>query len=198
MTNIWDYFKDFFREAEQSSASRPILKECIERSPTEREAYEGWKDTLDCRRIFALLAEGYAMYQTSPNGVDRALTFLDTPSSKGFAIHFPLTEFARQDAGHFFDLLKEKVLQLDYRSDLSDTRSWSEKDWMQTVERHYLKPRQKWEEGKKINQQFGNITIELTLRNDRPHLLTFRATSYSDRLYGDAKELHELMQFVLA
>ncbi|MBK9013497.1 MAG: hypothetical protein IPM82_05115 [Saprospiraceae bacterium] len=105
--------------------------------------------------------------------------------------------YAREDAGHFFDLLKEKVLTLNYRNQLSDTRSWSEKDWVQTVERHYLKPRQNWEADKKINQQFGNITIELILRNDSPHLLTFRATSYSDRLYADASDFHELMQAVL-
>ncbi len=197
MTNIWDFFKDFFREAEQSSASRPILKECIERSPEALEAYENWKNTLACRRIIGFIAEGYAMYQSMPESVDRALTFLNTPSSKGFAIHLPHVDFAKEDARYFFDLLKEKVLTLNYRNQLSDTRSWSEKDWVQTVERHYLKPRQNWEADKKINQQFGNITIEHILRNDSPHLLTFRATSYSDRLYADASDFHELMQAVL-
>ncbi len=198
MTNVWDFFKNFFREAEQSSASRPILREALERSPETKEAFEDWKDTLVCRRIISSLAEGYAMYQSTPESVDRALTFLNTPSSKGFAIHFSHTDYSRQDASHLLDLLQGKVRWFNYRLQHSDTRTWSEKDWVQTVERYYLKPRQSWAEGQKIDQLFGNITIELTLRNDQPYLLTFRATSYSDRLYADAADFHELMQALLS
>ena len=197
MTNVWDFFKNFFREAEQSSASRPILREALERSPETKETFEDWKDTLVCRRIISSLAEGYAMYQSMPESVDRALTFLNTPSTKGFAIHFSQTDYSRQDASYLLDLFQGKVRLFNYRLQHSDTRTWSEKDWVQTVERYYLKPRQSWAEGQKIDQLFGNITIELTLRNDQPYLLTFRATCYSDRLYADAADFHELMQALL-
>ncbi|MCF8246108.1 MAG: hypothetical protein K9J37_15430 [Saprospiraceae bacterium] len=198
MTNVWDFFKNFFREAEQSSASRPILRAALVRSAEEKEIFENWKDTLVCRRIISSLAEGYAMYQSMPESVDRAFTFLNTPSSKGFAIHFSQTDYSRQDASHLLDLLQGKVRLFNYRLQHSDTRTWSEKDWVQTVERYYLKPRQSWAEGQKIDQLFGNITIELTLRNDQPYLLTFRATCYSDRLYADAADFHELMQAILS
>ena len=40
----------------------------------------------------------------------------------------------------------------------------------------------------------GNITIELVLRNDKPHQLRFRATSYNDRLYAEADAFKELFQ----
>ena len=198
MTSVWDFFKKFFQEAEQSSASRPIIREALERSTEEKEAFENWKGTLACRRIIGTLAEGYAMYQSMPESVDRALTFLDTPSSKGFAIHFPQMDCSRQDASHLLDLFLEKVRLFNYRLQHSDTRTWSEKDWAQTVDRYYLKPRQSWAEGQKIDQLFGNITIELALRNDQPHLLTFRATSYADRLYAEAADFHELMQAILS
>ena len=194
---VWDFFKKFFKEAEQSSGSNPVVHELIERSSAEKEALENWKGSLTCRRIFDFLADQYAMSRSMPEGVDRAITFLDTPSSKGFAFHYELTEYNRTDATHFFDLLKEKVLTLDYRPQMSDTRTWPEKDWVQTVERHYLKPRQRWAEEKKIDQQFGNITIELTLRNDHPFKLTFRATHYSDRLYAPADDFGELMNVLL-
>ncbi|MCU0345822.1 MAG: hypothetical protein MUC59_02685 [Saprospiraceae bacterium] len=198
MTNVWDYFKNFFREAEQSSASNPILKGMLERSAEEQRAYADWVGTLSCRRLMSLLAEQYAMHQSNPAGVDPALTFLRTPSTNGFAFHFDRLDFKKNDAHHLLDLLKEKTLGLNYRPTQSDTRTWSEKDWVQTVERHYLKPRQTWAEGQKINQQFGNVSIELTLRNDQPRLLTFRATSYADRLYAEASDFHELMQSILA
>lgn len=198
MINIWDFFKNYFREAEQSSASRPITREVLVRSPETQVDFENWKGSLAFRRIIGFLAEGYATYQSRPESVDRALTFLNTPSSKGFAIHFPQTDYSRQDAGHLLDLLKEKVQLFNYRPQHSDTRTWSEQDWIQTVERYYLKPRQSWADDQKIDQLFGNITIELTLRNDQPHLLTFRATSYSDRLYAEAADFHELMQTILS
>lgn len=197
MPNVWDFFKNFFHEAEKSSASNPLVHELIERSTKEKWALEEWRGSLPCLRLFDYLSAQHATYQSNPDDIDRAITFLNTPSSKGFAIHFALTDYTPQDSKHFFDILKEKVLTLNYRSQISDTRTWSEKKWVQTVERHYLKPRQSWADGKKIDQQFGNITIELTLRNDQPHQLTFRATHYSDRLYANASDFQGLMQTVL-
>ncbi len=198
MVNLWDYFKDFFREAENSSPSRPIFNEVLERSDEEKAAYENWKDSLPCRRLFDLLAAQYAIYQSNPAGVDPAVTFLQSGSSNGFALHLDLLDFTRQDASHFLDLLREKMLVMTYRPQLSNVRTWSEKDWVQAVERHFLQPKKIWEEGKVTDQFFGNVTIELTLRNDRPHLLTFRATAYADRLYAPARNFHELMQAIRA
>jgi len=198
MTQIWDYFKNFFREAEESSASRPILSEPLERSAAELGAYENWKGTLPCRRLLDMLAAQYAIFQSNPSGVDAALTFLKTNSSNGFAFHFDRLDGSRTDAPHFLEYLKEKTQSLNYRLQHADTRTWSEKDWVKTVERYYLKPRQNWAEGQKINQRFGNVTIELALRNDVPKLLTFRATSYADRLYAQPDDFHELMQLLLS
>ncbi|MBK8562562.1 MAG: hypothetical protein IPN76_04265 [Saprospiraceae bacterium] len=198
MTNIWDFFKDFFKEAEESSPSKPIFNEILARSEEEKAAYENWKGSLPCRRFFDLLAAQYTIYQSNPAGVDPALTFLQSDSTKGFALHFDRLDFNQQDTSHFLDLLKEKILALPYQSQLSNVRTWTEKDWVQTVERHYLKPKKSWEEGKLIDQLFGNVTIELTLRNDQPRLLTFRATAYADRLYAPPRDFHELMQAILA
>lgn len=195
--NVWDFFKNYFKEAEHSSGSNPVVHELLERSETEKADYKDWKGSLPCRRLFDALASEYAMYQSSPEKVDRAFTFLKTNSSHGFAIHFPLTGNTHAEATHFFDFLKEKVLTLNYRAQMSDTRTWSEKDWVQTVEKHYLKPRQQWADDQKIEQQFGNVTIELTLRDNHPFKLTFRATHYSDRLYAEADDFAELMRVVL-
>jgi len=198
MAQVWDFFKNFFREAEQSSASHPIFSEPLLRSPEERDALEAWQGSLPCRRLFSLLAEQYAIYLSNAAEIDPALTFLNSGSSNGFALHFDRLEYTRHDAAHLLDFLKEKTQLLDYRLQHADTRTWTEKDWVKTVERYYLKPRQHWAEGQKINQRYGNITIELSLRNDLPLLLTFRATSYSDRLYAAPYDFHELMQALLA
>ncbi len=197
MKDIWDYLKGLFQKAEESSPSNPYLHELINRTEEEKSAYKIWKGSLSQRRMMDWLNDQYAIWQALPDDIDPAIDFLNTPSSKGFVIHLSKKEYPREDAIHLFDYFKEQVLALNYKPQLSDTRTWSQKSWVETVERHYLKPRQNWAGEKKINQRFGNVTIELTFRNDLPHHLKFRATSYSDHLYAEAEEFRELMQAVL-
>jgi hypothetical protein len=197
MKEFWDYFKNLFKTVEESSPSNPAIHELIVRTPEAKAALQAWRDSLTCRRLFDWLGNQYALWQVLPDDIDDAIDFLDTPSSKGFAVHFHKTGYAKQDATHFFDLLKEKVLSLNYKPQISDTRTYVQKNWVETVERHYLKPKPSFAENSKFNQRFGNVTIELTLRNDAVHNLKFRATSYSDHLYATAEDFEGLMQVVL-
>ena len=93
---------------------------------------------------------------------------------------------------------EERVRALNYRTQISDTRTYHRADWVETIQRHYLKPRPNFQEGKKMDQAYGNVMIELELRNDQVQNLRFRATSYQDRLFNDALEFKELMQEVMA
>lgn len=197
MPNLWEQFKNLFKEAEQSSPSNPLIHEMIKREEVEIKDFNYWKNTLVRRRLIDWLNDQYAIYLIRPNDIDEALDFLDSPSSKGFVIHFFRTQYSRRDVTHFFDYLKERVLELDYRVQISDTRTYNRENWVETVERHYLKPKPDFERKGKINQQFGNVTIEFELRNDAVYNLKFRATSYKDHLFKDAREFKELMQLVI-
>ena len=213
MPDIWDYFKDLFRKAETSSPSQPLIHELIERSEEERQDYEFWKSTVVRRRLRDWLIDQYAVFRVAPDDIDEAIDFLDTPSSKGFVIYFHKTRYSLRDVRHFFDYLKEQVLDLDYRTQISDLRSYNRPEWVEIVERHYLKPRPAFmrrnlsvtpshsptleEAAEKFNQRFGNIMIEHHLRDDRPHYLKFSATSYKDALFTEAEEFRTLMQCIL-
>ena len=197
MPNLWKQFKNLFKEAEQSSPSNPLIHEMIQRDEAEQKDYNFWKNTLIRRRLIDWLNDQYAIYLVQPEDIDEALDFLDTPSSKGFVIHFHRTRYSRRDVTHFFDYLKEKVLRLNYHTQISDTRTYNRPKWVETIERHYLKPKPDFESEGKINQQFGNITIELQLRNDKVRHLKFQATVYKDHQFEDAKEFQELMQRVI-
>ena len=201
MENIWKYFKNLFHKAEESSPSQPLIHEMIQRSETERADYQRWKNTLVCRRLMDWLNGQYAIYRTAPKDIDEALDFLDTPSSKGFVIHFHKTRYSKRDVTHFFDFLKEQVLALEYRSQISDLRTYNRSNWVETVERHYLKPgsrlRKEQQESGRFLQKFGNIMIELELRNEQVFNLRFRATSYKDSLFEEPQEFKELMQQIM-
>ena len=198
MADLWEYFKNLFRKAEESSPSDPLIHEVIKRSPEEIEDYKTWVETLVRRRLQDWLFDQYAIFRKLPEDIDEALDFLNTPSSKGFVIYFHQTQYSKRDTRHFLDFLKEKVRELKYRIQISDTRTYKKGTWIETVERHYLKPPPNFQEGGKFNQGFGNITLELVFRNENPYLLKLQATIYKDSLFHEADEFKELMQFILS
>lgn len=197
MADFWDYIRDLLRSSEESSPSRPAEHELITRTEEEKKDFDLWKRTLIRRRLQDWLSDQYAIFRVDPDRIDEALDFLDTPSSKGFVVHFNQTQYSHRDVTHFFDLLKEKVLELDYRPQISDTRTYSRASWVETIQRHYLKPRPFVKNEGKFRQLFGNIMIELELRNEEIHNLRFRATSYNDHQFQDARDFKLLMQQVV-
>lgn len=202
MDQLWNYFKSLFDKAEASSPSQPLVHELIERTEEEKEDYAHWKRTLVPRRLLDWLQDQYAIYQVLPADVDEGIDFLNTPSSKGFVIHLHQTRYSRRDAVYMLDYLKERVKAQGYRSQISDTRSYQRANWAETVQRHYLKPGPTFKSapvpGQKLAQKYGNIMIELELRNDKAHNLRLRATSYKDHLYEEAKAFKGLMGVLTA
>lgn len=196
MAGLWNYIKGLFEEAEQSSPSNPAVHEMIERSAEDMQGYPAFAEGLVLRRMLDWIHDQYAIFRVTPRDTDRAIDFLDTPSSKGFVIHFHETQYSRREVTYFFDYLKERVLALNYRTQISDRRIFQRNTWTETVERHYLKPRSEQIAGQ-FEQLFGNIKIELELRNDQVHNLRFSATTYKDSQFREAQTFKELLQRVL-
>jgi hypothetical protein len=197
MANFWDRITALFDAADKSSASAPAVHEMLKRDDDELADYERWKQTLSRRRLLDWLIDQYATFRAQGR-TDGSVSFLDTPSSKGFVIHIHETQYRLDEIRHFFYFLKERILELNYRTQISDRRVFSRNDWVETQERHYLKPRTRKQraaapERGGLQQKFGNITVELELRNDEPHNLRLRATTYQDALYADAESFGALM-----
>ncbi len=199
MSELWQYFKNLFKASENSSPNEPFIHEVIERSEEEKASYDRCKSKLARRRLTDWLNNEFIRYQANPKDNDEAIDFLNTPSSKGFVIHFRKTAYRTTEIIHLFDYLKEKVLQLDYKSYLSDSRTYNRANQVENIQRHYLKPPSNL--GKKtiekFDQKYGNITIELKQRNEKVHDLKFSATVYHDHKYQSAKPFTELMGNIL-
>ncbi len=198
MSTFWQRVTALFEAAEQSTPAAPAVHEMIERDAEELADYERWKKTQARRRLFAWIMDQYALHKSNGQ-TDRSLDFLDTPSSKGFVVHFQGTHYTRSEINHFFHYLKERVLELNYRTQISDRRVFSRPQWVETQERHYLKPRTRRQrqaarlERGGLDQKFGNITVELELRDDLPWNLRLRATTYQDALYNTPESFRSLM-----
>ncbi len=199
MPDFWNNIKKLFTAAEESSPNQPVIHEMIERSAEELAGYERWKSGLGRRRMIDWLQAEYANYLIDPEQIDEAIDFLDTPSSKGFVIHFQKTRYPLQEVINLLDYLKEKVLAMNYRSYMSDVRTYNRPKWVESVQRHYLKPPTNLRQpiNQKFNQKYGNITIELQLRNEQAFYLKFSATSYRDHLFKNAEDFAGLMRGVL-
>lgn len=197
MSDIWNYFTRLLGRFENSNPSEPLLHEMITRSTAEKDDYEFWKKTMVRKRLLSWLADQYAIFATSREQTDQAIDFLDTPSSKGFAIHFHQTQYSSRDARHLLDYLKEQVLECNYRTQISDKKAYNRAGWVESVERHYLKPRINFGSTEKYEQQYGNITIEGIFRDEQPHLLRFRATVYQDQQFREHFPFRELLNRLL-
>jgi len=199
LSDFWKKIKSLFQESEQSSPSQPVIHKIIERSEADKIAYEKWKITLSARRLLDWLNNQYVAYLSPTARTDDAIAFLNTPSAKGFVIHFHQTQYRKTEIIHLFDLLREKVLEMKYHSYVSDIRTFNRPQWIESIQRHYLKPSLNFKKTKteKFNQGYGNIKIELELRNEQVYNLRFSATTYQDHNFNKADEFKELMGMVL-
>ena len=195
MSDFWEKIKSVFSSAEESSSINPTIHEIIERSEVELTNYEHWKNSLAARRLLDWLKNEYFTFLTSSNNIDQSIDFLDTTSKKGFVIHFSNMKYSLEEITFLFDYLKEKVKKLPYRIYVSDTRTYPKNDFVETIHRHYLKPSLKLKMSEqKASQAFGNITIEMFLKNDQIVNLKFSATTYRDHQFEEAGNFNDLMK----
>ena len=198
MSDFWKKIKSLFNSVEESSSSNPAVHKMIDRSEKELKGYEDWKNSLSQMRLMDWLNNEYLTYLTAPDNIDKSISFLNTPSSKGFVIFFSRTNYNLDEITFLFDFLKEKVMLLPYRTYVSDYRTYMKNDKVETIQRHYLKPSLKLKiAGEKAGQAYGNISIELLLRNEKVVNLKFSATSYRDHQFKDASDFDELMRKML-
>ncbi len=195
MSEFWKKIKNVFSTAEASSSIHPTIHEVIERSEEELADYEQWKNSLAARRLIDWLKNEYFTYLTSPKNIDSSINFLNSTSQKGFVIHFSNMEYRLKEITFLFDYLKERVKELPYRIYVSDTRTYPKNDFVETIHRHYLKPSLKLKvAGQKAGQAFGNIKIEMLLKNDKIVDLKFSTTTYRDHQFKEAGDFNDLMK----
>ena len=194
--SFWDQVKAVFQRAETGSASAPTVHELIERTPEERAAYDRWVRTAGPRRLTDWLVNQYGRHRDGLR-TDDTVGFLDLASTQGFVVYFRDMNYSAEEATYFLDYLRERILTLDYRPSISDRRIFPRRDWVETHERHYLKPNVDFTD-QRMNQAFGNVTVELELRNDVPNNLRLKATRYRDALYTDGRSFAGLMEVLAA
>lgn len=180
-------------ETPVSHSFSPIEHSVIERSDDFNMRFNNWILNGGKSRVISEINE----ILVKSNYIDQNMpgfTILKSPGANGFQID--LEESDEDRFQNLIDYLKEQVKELDYVCYNSDQRIYEKSFGLESIYRHYLKPRLRHNDSLPFNQQFGNILIELYFKNEKASKFKFLVTYYSDSKFDDPLPFKDLIQVV--
>ncbi len=186
-----------FPEKQGTVSKEPFVTEKLIRAENYNKAYFRW---INERAYKPLLDRVYQAYQLKLQKQETDLKFhiLTTPYANGFALTFNPT-IGQQAFSFFFDFLKDQVINAGYRLNNSGRKIYDKPNYVETIEKYYLKPPLKsMDDDSLFDQLFGNISIEYILIDEKPSYIKLVASIYSDRLYTKALPFEDLVQILFS
>ena len=179
---------------EKNGGDKILSQEVINRPKEYQVRYENWK----AKRLEGHLRSVEKAYQGKLIGEDVQELNVHILSSKyanGIAITYHSKLFDKDEFSFLFDWFSEKTSELPYRLVNSDRRVMAKNNFVETKEKHYLKPSIS-ENDELVNQLFGNILIEHILVNEEPSYLKITANVYSDSKYLPPQKFEKYLEKV--
>ncbi|MCU0392162.1 MAG: hypothetical protein MUE81_13665 [Thermoflexibacter sp.] len=179
----------------------PLIEEEIKRSEFYRSAYFRWVNDKNYRWLLQKIKESYELKKQGEIA-DLQVHILNSTGAKGLAITYsPLMN--EQDLQFLFDYLKDRLLNLEYRLYTSDRRTFDHTDYVESIEKHYLKPKSdkthkniSTNAKEMFDQRYGNILIEYISIDAKPSFLRFMTQYYSDFLYTPVQPFDDLIDIL--
>ncbi len=186
-----DFLKNLLKK-QQSRPNQALIHEMIERSASEKQHLETWQTGQHKQQMMLFIRR---QLDNSQQEGGKDFVAVNTPKSSGFVLQYNPEQASKAEFSSMFDYFKQQVLDLNYKTYMSDVKQIPKADHVQTIERHYLKPRLNFKELTKdsiINQLYGNIIIEQYLKNEQPISIKFWTQPYTDHKYTKALPFQEL------
>ncbi|KEO75121.1 hypothetical protein [Anditalea andensis] len=156
---------------------------------------KAWLSSPQGVEYLELVYKNYHFKKANINASPR-VQIMNTPYANGFVVYFnhPFTE---KSFSNLFFALGFRILDLGYQKISLDRRMQEINEQVKTTEKQYFKPPfNKKEENDKIDQLYGNISVENVYFDNKPSYITVLVTVYSDRLYQKAKSFDELIELI--
>ncbi len=172
---------------------RQILnQELIIRSAQFQQVYQEWTKSSQCTEMLQFFFRQYELSKYTPNR-ESLVSLYETPKASGaqFGYHNLCDPM---DFEFLFDFMKERTIQLKYKSYVSDRIIYESAKYIETVQKHYLKPDYTLNTGTKAHQLYGNILIEHVLVDEQPNCIKILATRYSDSKYHDPLPFEQFLE----
>jgi hypothetical protein len=187
------FFENIFKKLfpEGNNSRKTILHEVISRKKSESENYQNW---LKSEKKDKQLAEIMSAYTLRKHDISTRFTILLHTSeySNGFALTYN-DYFSESEFRFIFDYFRDKVLKMNYRLANSDRKIKEKDNYIETIEKHYLKP-PLTAPNQVSDQLYGNIMIEHISINDKPDYIKILANVYSDRNFLPARNFDEFIE----
>lgn len=181
----------------KDSDKAPDVYEVLKRSQQARQQYDKWKESPARHALIEEVAKAY-YYKKTDIGSEIDVHLFNTVYANGFAITYH-PKIGSKPFQHLADYFRDKVLEMGYRLVNADRRILDRGNYVESIEKYYLKPPLSAEDlaqkSVQNNQLFGNISIEHVLIDNQPSYLKVLASIYSDRQFQEA---HSYDDFVSA
>jgi len=197
------YFSDianklFPKKETNTVKSEPFLREELKRSSSDKIAYSFWAQSTEKEQVIAFISEQLNITENQNAALFRTI---DSGTTKGFMLRY-LDKTESLHFQHLFDYFKDQIKELQYTVYTSDVRTFDRAEFVERIERHYLKP--SWRvlntkavnDSGKMNQLYGNITIELVKHNDQPQYIKFVCQHYVDSKFSIPLPYSNLMHHI--
>lgn len=168
------------------------IKENFVQTESEIEAIGSWMSSPEGKNTMALIAKNYH-FKTSGMNSHPEVHVLKSPYANGFAVSFeePLTE---KTFSNLFFAFGRRIVDLGYSRVSLDRKIEDINEKVRTTEKQYFKPPlSNADFTQKIDQLYGNVSVEKVSINDKPSYLKVLVTVYSDHLYKDASSFDEFI-----
>lgn len=187
MTNVNEMLNKLFG-GEKSNFRH---KENLKYSEEEHEKVKKWMASAEGKLA---LESTLKSYQLTKSGLQDhpEMYLLNSPYANGFAIAYD-PSISEKTFSNLFFAFGVRMLDLGYYRVGLDRTIREEADLVKTTDRQYFKPSVPADPGRKIDQRFGNVSIEKDLINGKPRFLKVLVTVYSGQHYRDA---HPFEQFI--
>lgn len=169
------------------------VHEILKRSERDEKQYMQWKGSEEKKDLLRELVQAYYYKKTNIRSEIEVHLF-NTAYANGFAVTYH-PEISPKSFQYLFEYFKDKVVDMHYRLVTADRRILDREQYVETIEKYYLKPplHDQAASQKMIDQQYGNIIIEYISIDNKPSYIKLLANIYSDSLYKEALSYDEFM-----
>lgn len=185
------------RKTESGGIRRPLIHEPLEWDEDSAKAYASWLDSLEKERILNQLLDAFLLFSQKGETLDDAIDYTDAPMHRGFVLYLDKLDFPFETYRFLLELFKDRIKDDGYILNLNDAMTRVDENGIATVYRYYLKPSMRDMAQGLRTQRYGNVKLELHVRNDMPIHFKCLSTIYRDRSYTEASPFKELVDVIL-
>ena len=201
MKGIRNFLNRFFDSQKPRTHTVPFLHESIDLKSLDSETTRKWKSEGGYESFAELVLSEYRqrLILGKSNSDSKEINILDKEHSNGWHFKCSTLDYKDKDYKMFAYFLAMKLKELGYVINVAEQKSTSKTNGVEMITHYYLKPSLRFRminEGGKVNQLHGNISIQYKVINGNPESFMFLAKSYSDSNYQSPLEFNNLIYFL--